>query len=54
MGVPAGGLLALVPFIDARRMDKPINVGTAADAAKMGLLGLAGGVATAGIMEGLR
>ena len=54
VGVPAGGLLALVPFIDAARMDRPINVGTAMDAGKMGLLGLSTGVAAAGISETLR
>lgn len=54
VGVPAGGALALVPFINAKRMGDPINVRTAIDAGKMGLLGLGAGVGTAGILEALR
>ena len=49
-----GTALALVPFINARRSGDPITVGKVIDAAKMGLLGLGGGVAVAGLMEGMR
>lgn len=54
VGLPAGGALAIVPFLDAKRMDKPINVGTAMDAGKMALLGLGTGVGAAGLMEMIR
>lgn len=54
VGVPAGTALALIPFINARRHGDPITMGRIMDAGKMGLLGLAGGVATAGIIEGTR
>ena len=49
-----GTALALVPFINARRNGDPINGKLVADAGKMGLLGLGGGVAVAGLMEGIR
>ena len=53
-GIPMGTALALVPFINARRNGDPITVGKVVDAGKMGLLGLGGGVAVAGLMEGIR
>ena len=54
VGLPAGGALAIVPFLDAKRMDRPIDAGTAMDAGKMALLGLGAGVGTAGLMEMIR
>ena len=53
-GVPMGTALALVPFINARRNGDPFTVGKVIDSAKMGLLGFGGGVAVAGLMEGMR
>ena len=54
VGVPTGSLLALVPFINAARMDRQITVGTAMDAGKMGALGLGAGVAVAGLAQAIR
>ena len=54
VGVPAGSALALAHIINARKMGDPITVGKVVDAAKLGALGLGGGVLAAGIAESLR